>query len=300
VAGAGTAPALRTTSQARIGPQPGTHGGATSAVCGRRLHVAGIRVPAHSRRGGSSSATPRPRDGCRARRRRGLIRAGSTSRRPASRFRDARCARRCTRAARSPRAGTDGLLSTTKAETGVNESARLTAVLPFFLSSRCRTGGKAGPRPQAPRRDARACGCGHVLPIDGSQRIDRAAGPAHGSSSALPGDRSSIPAPDARPVEHVHNRSGRRGTTRSRIYAEGVGVPVSFPKRGTGKPNSGGEGHGFGHPRRHRGKGATSTHDRYGQPRFEAATFLHDNGASTPAVAGHAILSPPAIERGTR
>ena len=201
----------------------------------------------------------------------------------------------------------DVLLSTIEAaRNAVKESGRITAVLPFFPSSRQdRRGGRKSLDLKRRVSMLEACGCDHVLTLDIHNESTELAFDAHTGFDSLISAHTII----------RHLRETRKaGDTyivapdagafkRNRIYAEQLGLPVSFlyKHRDQGHPNVVQGVIGFGgNVEDLRGQDVIIVDDIVdtGATLIEALHFLDEAGAGqVTAIASHAILSPPAIDR---
>ena len=201
----------------------------------------------------------------------------------------------------------DILLSTIEAaKNAVKETGRITAVLPCFPSSRQdRRGGRRSLDLKRRVVMLEACGCDHVLTIDiHNESTELAFGVRTGFDSLFSAHTI---------INHLRRTRGLANTyivapdagafRRNRLYAEELGVPVSFlfKYRDQNQPNVLRGVMGFGgHVEDLRGKDVVIVDDMIdtGGTIIEAATFLRSKGVEhVTAIAGHAILSPPAIER---
>ena len=201
----------------------------------------------------------------------------------------------------------DILLSTIEAaRNAVKETGRITAVLPCFPSSRQdRRGGRRSLDLKRRVVMLEACGCDHVLTIDiHNESTELAFGVRTGFDSLFSAhtlinhlrrtrdlSNTYVVAPDA------------GGFKRSLVVAEELGVPVSFlyKSRDQDQPNTVRGVMGFGGKAEDlRGKDVVIVDDIIDTAGtlVEAAAFLHSRGVErVTAIACHAILSPPAMER---
>lgn len=201
----------------------------------------------------------------------------------------------------------DILLSTIEAaRNAVKESGRITAVLPCFPSGRQdRRGGRRSLDLKRRVVMLEACGCDHVLTLDiHNESTELAFGVRTGFDSLFSAHTI---------INHLHRTRDMANTyivapdagafKRNRIYAEELGVPVGFlyKFRDQHQPNTllGALGFG-GNAEDLRGKDVVIVDDMIdtGGTLIEAAAFLCGKGVEhVTAIASHAILSPPAIER---
>lgn len=200
----------------------------------------------------------------------------------------------------------DILLSTIEAaKNAVKETGRITAVLPFFPSSRQdRRGGRRSLDLKRRVVMLEACGCDHVLTIDiHNESTELAFGVRTGFDSLFSAHTIINHLRRTRDLANTYIVAPDAGAfTRNRIYAEELGVPMSFlyKYRDQNQPNvlRGVTGFG-GHVEDLRGKDVVIVDDMIdtGGTLVEAATFLRSKGVEhVTVIAGHAILSPPAIE----
>ena len=201
----------------------------------------------------------------------------------------------------------DILLSTIEAaRNAVKETGRITAVLPFFPSSRQdRRGGRRSLDLKRRVVMLEACGCDHVLTVDiHNESTELAFGVHTGFDSLFSAHTIINHLRETRDLANTYIVAPDAGAfKRNRIYAEELGVPVSFlyKYRDQNQPNvlQGVMGFG-GNPDELRGKDIVIVDDMIdtGGTLIETATFLRSKGVGhVTAVASHAILSPPAIER---
>jgi ribose-phosphate pyrophosphokinase len=201
----------------------------------------------------------------------------------------------------------DILLSTIEAaRNAVNETGRITAVLPFFPSSRQdRRGGRRSLDLKRRVVMLEACGCDHVLTIDiHNESTELAFGVRTGFDSLFSAHTIITHLRRTRDLANTLIVAPDAGAfTRNRVYAEELGVPVSFvyKYRDQNQPNIVQGVMGFGGKVEDlRGKDVVIVDDMIdtGGTLVEAATFLRGKGVEhVTAIAGHAILSPPALER---
>lgn len=201
----------------------------------------------------------------------------------------------------------DILLSTIEAaRNAVKETGRITAVLPFFPSGRQdRRGGRRSLDLKRRVAMLEACGCDHVLTIDiHNESTELAFGARTGFDSLFSAHTIINHLRRTRDLANTYIVAPDAGAfKRNRIYAEEFGVPVSFlyKYRDQKQPNVVRGVMGFGgNAGELRGKDVVIVDDMIdtGATLIEAATFLHSRGVEhVTAIAGHAILSPPAIER---
>ncbi len=201
----------------------------------------------------------------------------------------------------------DILLSTIEAaRNAVKEAGRITAVLPFFPSSRQdRRGGRRSLDLKRRVMMIEACGCDHVLTLDiHNESTELAFGVHTGFDSLFSAHTIINHLRRTRDLANTYIVAPDAGAfKRNRIYAEELGVPVSFlyKYRDQNQPNVLRGVMGFGgNAKDLRGKDVVIVDDMIdtGGTLIEAATFLHSKGVEhVTAIASHAILSPPAIER---
>jgi ribose-phosphate pyrophosphokinase len=201
----------------------------------------------------------------------------------------------------------DILLSTVEAaRNAVKEAGRITAVLPFFASSRQdRRGGRRSLDLKRRVVLLEACGCDHVLTIDiHNESTELAFGGRTGFDSLFSAHTIINHLRRTRDLSNTYIVAPDAGAfRRNRIYAEELGVPVSFlyKYRDQNHPNVVQGVMGFGGKVEDlRGKDVVIVDDMIdtGGTLIEAATFLRSTGVEhVTAIAGHAVLSPPAIER---
>jgi ribose-phosphate pyrophosphokinase len=201
----------------------------------------------------------------------------------------------------------DILLSTIEAaRNAVKETGRITAVLPCFPSSRQdRRGGRRSLDLKRRVVMLEACGCDHVLTIDiHNESTELAFGGRTGFDSLFSAHTIITHLRKTRDLANTYIVAPDAGAfKRSRIYAEELGLPLGFlyKSRDQNQPNvlQGVMGFG-GNTEDLRGKDVVIVDDIIdtGGTLIEAATFLHGKGVDhVTAIASHAILSPPAIER---
>jgi len=201
----------------------------------------------------------------------------------------------------------DILLSTIEAaRNAVKETGRITAVLPFFPSSRQdRRGGRRSLDLKRRVVMLESCGCDHVLTVDiHNESTELAFGMRTGFDSLFSARTIINHLRRTRDLANTYIVAPDAGAfKRNRVYAEELGVPVSFlyKYRDQHQPNVVRGVMGFGgHVEDLRGKDVVIVDDMIdtGGTLIEAASFLHSKGAEdVTAIASHAILSPPAIER---
>lgn len=204
----------------------------------------------------------------------------------------------------------DILLSTIEAaRNAVKETGRITAVLPFFPSSRQdRRGGRRSLDLKRRVAMLEACGCDHVLTVDiHNESTELAFGARTGFDSLFSAHTIINHLRRTRDLANTHIVAPDAGAfRRNRIYAEEFGVPVSFlyKHRDQNQPNVVRGVMGFGgHVEDLGGRNVMIVDDMIdtGGTLIEAATFLHDKGVErVTAIAAHPILSPPAIARLSR
>ena len=150
-----------------------------------------------------------------------------------------------------------------------------------------------------------ACGCDHVHTVDiHNESTELAFGVGTGFDSLFSARTIINYLRGTRDLANAYVVAPDAGAfRRNRMYAEELGVHVSFlyKYRDQNQPNTLRGVMGFGgHVEDLRGKDVVIVDDMIdtGGTLVEAATFLHDKGAlHVTAIASHAILSPPAIER---
>ena len=201
----------------------------------------------------------------------------------------------------------DILLSTIEAaRNAVKEAGRITAVLPFFPSSRQdRRGGRRSLDLKRRVVMLEACGCDHVLTVDiHNESTELAFGVHTGFDSLFSAHTIINHLRRTRDLANTYIVAPDAGAfKRNRIYAEELGVPVSFlyKYRDQNQPNVLRGALGFGgNAEDLRGKDVVIVDDMIdtGETLIEAATYLRSKGVDhVTAIASHAILSPPAVER---
>ena len=202
----------------------------------------------------------------------------------------------------------DILLSTIEAaRNAVKEGGRITAVLPCFPSGRQdRRGGRKSLDLKRRVVMLEACGCDHVLTMDIHNESTELAFGARTGFDSLFSAHTIINHLRKKPRElaNTHIVAPDAGAfKRNRLYAEELGAPVSFlyKHRDQNQPNLVRAVLGFGgNVKDLQGKSVVIVDDIIdtGGTLVEAAAFLRSKGVKkVTAIASHAVLSPPALER---
>ncbi len=192
------------------------------------------------------------------------------------------------------------------ARNAVKETGRITAVLPFFPSSRQdRRGGRRSLDLKRRVVMLEACGCDHVLTVDiHNESTELAFGVHTGFDSLFSAHTIINHLRRTRTLANTYIVAPDAGAfKRNLIYAEELGVPLGFlyKSRDQNQPNVVRGVMGFGGDAEDlRGKDVMIADDIIdtGGTLLEAATFLRSKGVKrVTAIASHAVLSPPAIDR---
>jgi len=201
----------------------------------------------------------------------------------------------------------DVLLSTIEAaRNAVKESGRITVVLPFFPSGRQdRRGGRRSLDLKRRCVMLESVGADHVLTIDiHNESTELAFSVRTGFDSLYAAHTILTHMRKTRDLANAYIVAPDAGAfKRNKVYAEELGVPVSFiyKYRDQNQPNVLRGVLGFGgNADEIKGKEAIIVDDLIdtGGTIIEAATFLRNKGATAVvAVATHPVFSPPAMER---